>query len=52
MNKMKLSLVMLLAFSLLLAACGGKSEEGQGGSSDGASGEVKPLRFSNSKPRS
>lgn len=45
MNKMKLSLVMLLAFSLLLAACGGKSEEGQGGSSNGASGEVKTVKI-------
>ena len=45
MNKMKLSLVMLLAFSMLLAACGGKSEGSQGGSSDGASGEVKTVKI-------
>lgn len=45
MNKMKLSLVMLLAFSMLLAACGGKSEEGQGGSTKGASGDVKTVKI-------
>ncbi|HAF98000.1 ABC transporter substrate-binding protein [Paenibacillus sp. FSL K6-1566] len=45
MKKMKLTLVMLLAFSMVLAACGGKSSEEGSGSSDAASGDVKTVKI-------
>lgn len=45
MKKTKLTLVMLLALSMLLAACGGKSEGGQGASSGGDAGEVKTVKI-------
>lgn len=45
MKKMKLTLVMLLAFSMVLAACGGKSSEEGSGNSDAASGDVKTVKI-------
>ncbi|WP_106767000.1 ABC transporter substrate-binding protein [Paenibacillus faecalis] len=45
MKKMKFTLIMLLAFSMLLSACGGSSTEGESESNDTASGEVKTVKI-------